>query len=254
MRILNRKKIYRSSIILALCLIFSLSQSPAQTFSTGTASDPQVLVGRPPALDNRPGQNKQETLVDIKAVDAPALHTQGNQTGVGSEIRYGQGIIIDSSGVIVTNKHVIGDARHIDVLLADGHLYQANVLRVSQPDLCFIKIQVPYPLRAISLADSSEIQIGRNVIAITNAGFNLQRVKGGQIIKIFKEKNTDEMQLMEMNIPLNPGDSGGAVLNQEGSLVGVIMGKQISDPSKSFAIPSSLVQQEYFKFRNSILN
>jgi S1-C subfamily serine protease len=241
---------------MALSLFWASSILPckAQTFSTGTAPDPEVLVSQARALNNNPGHNMEETLVDIRAVDAPALYTENNKTGIGSEMRYGQGIIIDSSGIIVTNYHIIGHAQHIDVALSGGKIYTASVLRVSQPDLCLIKINASFPLRAVTLANSSEIRIGNNVMAITNAGFNLQRLRGGQIIKLYKEKTSDKVELMETNITLKAGDSGGPILNQEGSLLGVIMGKQISDPSKSFAIPASLIQREYFRYRNSILS
>ena len=196
----------------------------------------------------------ETTLVDIKAVDAPALHSQNGKTGIGSEERYGQGIIIDSDGIIVTNKHIIGNARHIYVMLSGGKIFEATVLRNSQEDLSLIKINAQYPLRAISLADPSDIHIGNNVIAIANSGFNLQRILGGQIIKVFKASSSDNVEVLETNITLKPGDSGGPILNEEGSLLGLIVGKQISDPSKSYAIASSRIQQEYFNYRNSILN
>jgi serine protease Do len=148
----------------------------------------------------------------------------------------------------------VGNARHIYVRLSGGNIYEARILRNSQADLCLLKINAPLPLRAISLADPSEIHIGINVIAIGNAGLNLQRKLGGQVIKIFKGTSSNNAELLEMNIPLKPGDSGGPILNVEGSLLGLIMGKKISDPGKSYAIASSRIQQEYFKYRNSILN
>ncbi len=194
------------------------------------------------------------SLVDIKAVDAPAMHSENGKTGIGSEERYGQGIIIDSAGIIVTNRHIIGNARHIYVHLAGGKIFEASILLNSQADMCLIKINAPLPLRAISLADPSQIQIGINVIAVANAGLNLQRKLDGKVIRIFKGTSSNNVELMEMNIPLKPGDSGGPVLNEEGSLLGLIMGKKISDPGKSFAIASSRIRQEYFKYRNSILN
>ena len=87
-----------------------------------------------------------------------------------------------------------------------------------------------------------------------NAGFNPQRILGGQVIKVFKETSSNNVEVLETNIPLKPGDSGGPILNEEGSLIGLIMGKRISDPSKSYAIASNRIQQEYYKYRNSILN
>jgi S1-C subfamily serine protease len=245
----------KASLYLALGAFWALGTVSgwSQTFSSGTVPDPEVLVSER-SSGNTSTHNLEITLVDIKAVDAPALHTENGKTGVGAEDRYGQGIIIDPSGIIATNRHIIGNAQHIYVMLSGGKTFEAAVLSKSLADLCLIKINTPYPLRAISMADSSDIQVGSNVIAIANAGFNPQRILGGQVIKIFKETSSSNVEVLEMNIRLKPGDSGGPILNQEGSLLGLIMGKQISDPSKSYAIPSSKIQQEYFKYRNSILN
>jgi len=226
----------------------------AQTFSTGVAPDPEVLVSQPRPSDSNYGINMEETLVNIKAVDAPALHTANGKTAIGSEERYGQGIIIDYDGIIATNRHVIGNARHIYVALYAGRIVEAYVLRNSQADLCLIKVNVPFPLRAISLADPSQIQTGIKVIAIANAGFNPQRVLGGQVIKVFKGMSSNNVEMLEMNIPLKAGDSGGPILNEEGSLLGLIMGKKISDPSKSYAISLNRIEQEYLDYRNSILD
>ena len=246
----------RASLYIAFCAFWALGPgtSWAQTFSTGVAPDSEVLVSQAQSDNKNAGHNMEITLVDIKAVDAPAMHSANGKTALGSEIRYGQGIIIDSTGIIATNKHIIGNAQHIDVMLADGKLYEAKVLRYSQADLCLIKINAPYPLRAISMANPDEIQIGSNVIAIANAGFNPQRVMGGQVVRVFKETSSNNVEVLEMNIPLKPGDSGGPVLNPEGSLLGLIVGKQISDPSKSYAIAASRIQREYFEYRDSILN
>ena len=225
----------------------------AQTFSTGLAPTPGVLVSQGLNSNNN-GQNLEKTLVDIKAVDPPALRTKEGRLGMASEERYGQGIIIDADGIIATNRHIIGNAQHIYVVLSGGKILEAKLIRNSKADLCLIKINDPTPLKAVSLADASDVRVGSNVIAIANAGFNPQRVLGGQIVQIFKEVSSDNIEMLETNISLKPGDSGGPILNENGSLLGLIMGKQISDPSKSYAIASNRIQLEYFKYRNSILN
>ena len=56
-----------------------------------------------------------------------------------------------------------------------------------------------------------------------------------------------------MKMTLNHGDSGGPIMNEQGSLLGLIMGNQKSDTTKSYAIASNEIQQEYFKYRNSVL-
>ena len=248
---LGKQKITVLFIILGLCWNPGTVPSQAQSFFAGVAPDPEVLMARP---NNGNGQNLESILVDIKAVDAPATHLHDGKVGVGSEVRYGQGIIIDSTGIIVTNRHVIGHATHIDVMLSDRKVIEAKVLRNSQADLCLIKVDSPDPLRAVSLADSSVVQKGLKVIAIANAGFNPQRIRGGEVINVFRGASSNTIEILEMNIPLRPGDSGGPILNEQGSLLGLIMGVQISDPNKSYAIASNRIQQEYFNYRNSILD
>ena len=233
-----------SYIAFGMLWVFSISTCAAQTLSLGLVHDPEIMVA--------PAQTSN--IVDIKAVDAPAFHAVNGKSGMGAEERYGQGIIIDSVGIIVTNRHIIGNAIQIYVALPGGKVYVAKLLRNSEEDLSFIKIDAPFPLRAISLADSSGVRTGINVIAVANAGLNLQRMHDGQVIKVYKEMTTDSVEFLEMNITLKPGDSGGPILNKDGSLLGMIMAKQISDPSKSYAIASNRILQEYFKYRNSVLN
>lgn len=245
-------RVKKPAFYAALCLFWTLGMNApqAQVYSTGVAADPEVLIS---THDSNPRVNLEKTLVDIKAVDAPALHSENGKTGIGTETRYGQGIIIDNSGIIATNRHIIQNAKHIYVVISGGRTFEASILKNSRADLCLLKINAPFPLRALVLADSSELQTGENVIAITNAGLNPQRIKDGQVIRIYSGVTTHTVELLEMNIPLKPGDSGGPILNKEGSLLGLIMGKQISDPGKSYAIASSRIQQEYFNYRNSIL-
>jgi len=196
----------------------------------------------------------QPSLVDIKAVDQPSLHQENDKIGIGSEERYGHGIIMDSQGIIATNQHIIENAKHIFVITNEGKVYEASVLHRSPGDLCFLKINSSDSFQSIELADASQIQIGNPAIAIGNAFLNPQRVLGGKIINVFKDKPSDNIEFLETNIGLKPGDSGGPIVNESGFLLGLIMGKQISDPSKSYAIASTRIEQEYLQYRNSILN
>ena len=242
---LNKTFLY---LILGFSLFIIPSPGLAQPILTSAGPDPEVLI----TPNNNSGKNLETTLVDIKAVDAPVLLKENGKTGIARQERNGQGIIIDPQGIIATNKHIIKNAQHIYVLLSDGRTFEGTVLRNSQADLCFLKINTPLPLKAISMANSSEIRIGNKITAFANAELNPQSIVNGQVVKIFKGQSSNNVELLEMNLRLQPGDSGGPILNEEGYLLGLIMGKQISDPSKSFAIASNVIKQEYFKYRNSI--
>jgi S1-C subfamily serine protease len=207
-------------------------------------ADPTLIAGiSEPALET--------TLVNIKAIDAPALHLQHNMIGIDSEIRYGQGIIIDPAGIIATNRHIIDNALHIYVTLPGRKTFEAFVLHKAQTDLCLIKINAPFRLKAVSLANSSELQTGKNIIAIANTHLSAPRIKDGRIIQVFKAVSSNKVELLETNVTLKPGDSGGPILNTKGKLLGLIMAEKHSDPSKSYAVASSRIQQEYSNYENT---
>jgi len=216
--------------------------------------DPQVIQGQQLAQTQGPTQNQEPTLVNIKAVDAPAFLTQNGKSGIASVQRFGQGIIIDPQGVIATSKHIIENAQHVYVMLSSGPIFEATVLRSSEADLCLLKINAPFPLVAVSLANPSQIQIGNHVTAMANANLNLQRQRTGQVVDIFRGTASDMVEILEMNVVLNPGDSGGPIFNGQGSLLGLIMGKKISDPSRSYAVAVSRILKEYSAYKRSALS
>ncbi len=197
------------------------------------------------ALNAAPAMAETEvSLVDIKVTDALDP----------SQERCGQGVIIDSSGIIATSKHIIGDTpEHIYVVLAGGKTFEASIVRNSDVDLTLVKINAPFLLRPVSLGDSSNVHIGNHVFAVANAASSLERKHSGEVIKVYDEESVDAGKILEMNIHLKPGDSGGPILNEDGLLLGLIMASQKSDPGKSYAIASGKIQQEYYASRNSVL-
>ncbi len=244
-------------LLMVLGVLLTLSGAPAmaQVLSIGVLPDPGVLVSQArSSINQSSGKNLEISLVDIKAVDTPTLQTHNGKNAMGAEQRCGQGIIIDSSGIIATNKHIIGNApQHIYVMLAGGRTFEAKVIQNSQEDLVLIKIEAPFPVPAMSLADSSQAQIGNPVLAIANASFNPHRKQSGEIIQVYREASSNTVAILEVNIRLNPGDSGGPILNQQGLLLGLIMANQKSDTTKSYAIASNKIEEEYHKYKGSTL-
>lgn len=186
----------------------------------------------------------ETTVVDVIASDMAT-----------PEIRHGQGIVIDPAGIIVTNKHIIGkDPKEIQIGLADGHTYLGRVIHNSiSDDIAFVKISPDRNLQAISWGDVAAIQIGKKVMALSNAALNAQRQQSGKIIQIYREAASNTVAILEVNIQLNPGDSGGPIVNDQGKLLGIILANQISDRTKSYAITANKIQQEYLKFKDSAL-
>ncbi len=217
--------------------------------------DPAVLVSAPRAsLYNAPRQSGQSSVVRIKAVDAPTLHTENGRTGMGSDQRDGQGIIIDPSGIILTNTHVIGShPQRIFVTLADGKTLEARPVYAGRVDFSFIKIEANYPLKAMAWGDSTQVHVGNPVVALANLNASTQGALGGQVTSLVKEETTG-LEMFELNLPLKHGDSGGPILDQQGCLVGLITANSKTDARTSYAIVANNIQQEYFKYKGSVLN
>ena len=105
----------------------------------------------------------------------------------------------------------------------------------------------------MTLGDSSQAAIGNPVLAFANAGLHSPRQRSGEIIQLYKEVSTNTVAILEVNIQLKPGDSGGPIVNEQGLLLGLIMANQKSDTSKSYAIASNKIQQTYFKYKGMTL-
>ncbi len=219
---------------LTLCLLWLTM--PLSTYAQETS-----LIGRM--------QNLQASLVEVKTVYSRALSTRNGRMGVASYERHGAGVIIDPSGIIVTNTHIILNAPHIFVGLANGKVLKATVLYASPADFSFLKVNAPSPLAAISWADSSQAQLGEVIVALGSSELNHQSILGGQITSLIENKSTGKIELLELNLDLHQGDSGGPILDQQGRLLGLIMGKQKSEDRKSYAIASNKIRREYLKYK-----
>ena len=195
-------------------------------------------------------QKVQTSLVEIKTVYSRALQTQRGQKGIASYERHGSGIIIDSSGIIVTNTHLVHHAPRILVKLSDGKIFEAQLLHENESDFSFIKVDAGYPLKAIVWADSSLAYLGEPIIALGGiSDFNHQSILGGEITSLIESISSGEIQLLELNINLYEGDSGGPILDEKGRLLGLIMAKRMSKDRKSYAIASNNIRRAYLSQR-----
>lgn len=248
-------KIYRSLYVVFVCFMLA-SPIYAQTLSVTPLPDSEVLVSLARKYINHSNTDTEASFVNIRAVDAGHIQSHNGKLSSGKAERYGQGIVIDAQGIIVTNKHVVGNSpQHIYVMLHNGQILEAKKLRSSKTDdLCLLKITTDHSLNAIAMGDATNIQIGSRVLAFANGTLENETAKRGKIIEVYKDATTDKVAILKMNIPLKEGDSGGPVLNEDGLLLGLIMANQVSDPTKSYAIAANKIMQEYYTYRNSILN
>ena len=167
--------------------------------------------------------------------------------------RTAAGLVIDPSGIIVTNTHTIINAPFIFVILRDGTKLPAQVLFASgNYDFSFLKIYPPYPLKSVSWADSSLINIGDPIIAVGNSDYDNQSIMSGHVKSIIQSMSTSTNDFLELDLDLYHGDSGGPILDNDGRLLGMIMAKRESEPNSSIAISSNKIHQQYLQYKENM--
>ncbi|RIY01535.1 DegQ family serine endoprotease [Aureimonas flava] len=164
------------------------------------------------------------------------------------ESSLGSGVIVDPTGLIVTNHHVIADAEEVRVALADGREFDARVLsKDQQADLAVLKIEGDEPFPSIAIADSDTTQIGDLVLAIGNPFGIGQTVTNGIVSALARTHVgvNDVGYFIQTDAAINPGNSGGALVDMRGELVGVntaIFSRSGGSNGIGFAIPSNMVR------------
>ncbi len=158
----------------------------------------------------------------------------------------GSGVIIDPSGYIVTNHHVVAGASRIEVTLLNGERFDAQILGLD-PDTDLAVITAPIKnLPAVAIADSDQIRVGDVVLAIGNPFGIGQTVTQGIISATGRDRvglNTYE-NFIQTDAAINPGNSGGALINSRGEVLGInsaIYSQSGNYLGISFAIPINQV-------------
>lgn len=154
----------------------------------------------------------------------------------------GSGVIITSDGYIVTNNHVIDNAKSVSVILSDGKLYSAEVIgKDPSTDLAVVKIDANDLTPAV-FGNSENLKVGETAIAIGNPLGTLGGSVTNGIISALDRELTignETMTLLQTNAAVNPGNSGGGLFNINGELIGIVNAKSIGDDIEGlgFAIP-----------------
>ncbi len=159
----------------------------------------------------------------------------------------GSGVIVDPSGVIVTNEHVIRGAAEIHVVLADGRKAPAEVIGANADnDLAVLKVSVKGALPVAKLGSSSDLMIGEKAIAI-GSPFGLKKTVTVGVVsavgRSFKAENRTYDDLIQTDASINPGNSGGPLLNIDGEVIGINSAIIASAQGIGFAIPADKVKR-----------
>jgi serine protease Do len=153
-----------------------------------------------------------------------AIETIATQNGVERRRRdVGSGFVIDPSGIIATNKHVIAGAFRIIVTMSDRSQWNARVIAAARMiDLAVLKIDVGRPLPYLRFADSDKAEVGEPVILIGNPLGLGSSVSSGIISAVHRDlMNTPVDDYIQTDAALNHGNSGGPMLDRDGNVLGV---------------------------------
>lgn len=182
----------------------------------------------------------------------------GGGTQQQEQIGTGSGVIVSEDGYIVTNNHVIQDANELEVTLNNNKAYKAKLIGTdSKMDIALLKIDADEKLPFIVFGNSDNIKVGEWVLAVGNP-YQLNSTVTAGIISA-KARNLDKASIqsfIQTDAAVNPGNSGGALVNTNGELIGI--NTMISSPTGSyagysFAVPSNITKkiiEDLMKFGN----
>ena len=181
-----------------------------------------------------------------------------------AQIGTGSGVIISPTGYIVTNNHVIKNANEISITLNNNKAYMAELIGTDETtDIALLKIETDEDLPFMAFGDSDNAKVGEWVLAVGNP-FNLNStVTAGIISAKSRDLSSNHSQsFIQTDAAVNPGNSGGALVNTNGDLIGIntaISSQTGSYIGYSFAVPSNIARKivndimEYGNVQNGIL-
>lgn len=181
----------------------------------------------------------QDELINVSVYEKISPSIVSVEGNVPDGVSSGTGCIIDKKGIILTSSHVINECKEIEVTVSNGQVYKAEVLKIlgDNKDLALLKIAPTTPLKEIKLGDSEKVRVGQKVLAIGNPfGFN-GTLTTGIVSRIDYERNK-----IQTDAAINPGSSGGPLLNTNGEVIGISQSIYNPDNNKSnigigFAVP-----------------
>jgi S1-C subfamily serine protease len=201
-------------------------ESPVGSLAPGSPADASAIA-----------QGISATLVDITAAGSDGSNTSGT------------GIVVSESGEVLTNDHVVNGANGITADdVGNGQSYVANVVGTDEPDdVAVLQLQGATGLETAPLGDSDAVRLGEGVVAVGNANGagGIPSYAGGQVTAlrrhVVEQDDADGWDvaldnLMETNAQILPGDSGGALVDSGGEVVGIDTAI-LNGGSGGFAIP-----------------
>jgi Do/DeqQ family serine protease len=162
------------------------------------------------------------------------------------QIGTGSGVIVSPDGYIVTNNHVIAHANQLTVTLNNNKTYEASVVGTDpNSDIALLKIEANQPLPYLAFGDSDNVRLGEWVLAVGNP-FNLTSTVTAGIVSAKARDLGRNQSFIQTDAAVNPGNSGGALVNTNGDLIGIntaITSQTGAYIGYSFAVPSNIARK-----------
>jgi serine protease Do len=240
--------------MLPYLLLMALAASGGQLHDADDLGPLRQLSGSVEALTRRVSPSVVQVIVT-----AYTTVDQGNSDQVdlvmGKQHMVGSGVVIDEDGYIITNAHVVKDARRVQVIPPEsrGRPVDASLIGVAEEiDLALLKVDVR-GLKPLALANSDQIHQGEIVFAFGSPQGLRDSVTMGVVSATARQPDPDTpMAYIQTDAPINRGNSGGPLVNTDGELIGIntfILSNSGGSEGLGFAIPSALVSMAYPKLR-----
>ncbi len=228
----------------------TVRQAPQTRAEIQTSFSPVVKAARPSVVNVYASRTEQMPVNPL--FDDPIFRRFFGGRGAQPQSRtaqsLGSGVIVDASGLVVTNHHVIEGMTEVKVALADRREVDAEIiLRDPRTDLAVLKLKTGSNYPAIALGDSDALEVGDLVLAIGNPFGVGQTVTQGIVSALARTQVgvSDYGFFIQTDAAINPGNSGGALIDVNARLVGVnsaILSRSGGNVGIGFAIPANMVQ------------
>ena len=224
-------------------VIVAAGFAPAARAQEMLFNQAQLVRGLLPTVVNITARAEVTTTPDPVVASASAKASQSNP-GFTVKTSAGSGFIIDPSGEIATNWHVVSGAYEIVVTFADGAHAEARLLNASPlVDLAVIKVNAGHKLAAVRWADSAGVRVGDPVLAIGNPLGIGMSVSGGIVSALNRDiMDTPYDDFIQTDAAINHGNSGGPLFDMKGDVIGVnsaIISPTSGNAGLGFAMPSN---------------
>ncbi|GEM_PF-1940646 len=225
-------------LALALAVPFTVARAPQLG---ATPPGPNSTAMTHPVIDTTPGAAVPggDTLERLAAKATAAVVRIDVRTP--TDTRQGSGFLVDSSGRIVTNFHVVRDARSMRVKLASGDVYENVTVLATDERRDLAVLQVPgFHLPALPLGNSNSVHTGAGVVLI-GSPLGLENTVSTGIVS-GRRQEKEGYALIQVSAPASPGSSGGPVLSRKGLVIGVAVSQMQAGQNLNFAVPINYVR------------